>query len=361
MPTTTGMVGSGFYDRNSNAQLVSIQLVSDWIAGAVAELTLPPESKPITVLDLGSSEGRNATLAMATVVEAVRRRRPNQPIQIFYSDLPSNNFNGLFRNLQEASRAGSPQAEVYSFATGGSFYGQLVPSGTVHFATTFTSLLWLDQLPAVPVPDFVCYRRPHPPRAGLGPVPAEVVAAFSQQAERDLVHFLEARARELAPGGKLLIVSPGDAPDQCICDGLYDVLNDACLDLVAAGRVARARYEGLTVPIYFRTLTELRAPFDDVESPVHDLFGIDRAETLEVPTPFIAAYQQGGDVTAFAEDYTGFLRAFSEPVVQAALAAGEPERGIIDELYERVRARLLAEPERYLFRYFLPCILLTRR
>ena len=61
-----------------------------------------------------------------------------------------------------------------------------------------------------------------------------------QQAERDLVNFLALRARELAPGGKLLIASPGDAPDQRICDGLYDVLNDACLDLVASGRVARA-------------------------------------------------------------------------------------------------------------------------
>jgi hypothetical protein len=91
------------------------------------------------------------------------------------------------------------------------------------------------------------------------------------------------------------------------------------------------------------------------------LFRIDRAETLEVPTPFIKAYHEGGPVTAFAEDFTGFLRAFSEPLAQAALTADESEPGIIDELYDRVRARILAEPDRYLFRYFLPTILLTRR
>src|SRR5262249_26833521 len=192
-------------------------------------------------------------------------------------------------------------------------------------APSLNALLWLDQLPAVAVPDFVCYRRPHPPKAGLS-VPANVIAAFRQQAEQDLVHFLEARARELVPGGKLLIVTPGDAPEQRICDGLYDVLNDACVDLVASGRVARARYERLTMPLYFRTLTELRAPFNDAASPVHDLFRIDRAETLEVPTPFIKAYQQGGPVTTFAEDFTGFLRAFSEPLAQAALTAGASQR-----------------------------------
>jgi hypothetical protein len=354
------MKGSGFYDRHSTAQLASIKLVADWIAVAVAEMTLPPQDRPITILDLGSAEGGNAVFAMALVVDALRKRRQDQSIQITYSDLASNNFNGLFRNLHESRRAGNRQKGVYSSATGGSFYSQLMPPGTVHFATSFNAVLWLDQLPAVEVPDFVCYRRAHPPRAGLN-APASVVAAFTQQAEHDLVHFLTARARELVPGGKLLIVTPGDAPEKRLCDGLYDVLNDACLDLVASGRVARSRYERLTMPLYFRTLTELRAPFDDTSSPAHDLFRIDRAETLEVPTPFIKAYEQGGPVTTFAEDFTGFLRAFSEPLAQAALTADESEHGIIDELYERVHARLLAEPDHYLFRYFLPSILLTRR
>ena len=360
MPATTGMKGSGFYDRHSTAQRASIEFVLDWITGAVADLTLPSPNQPITVLDLGSSEGSNAIVAMATVIQAVRRRTPDQPIQIIFSDLPTNNFNGLFHNLHKARQAGSPQTEVYASATAGSFYGPLRPSGTVHFATSFNAVLWLDKLPAVAVPDFVCYRRPHPPRADLK-VPDAVVDAFRKQAERDWVRFLEARARELAPGGKLLVTTPGDAPDQRLCDGAYDLLNDACLDLVASGKVSRANYERLVIPVYFRTLAELRAPLDDDGSPLRALFSVDRAETLEVPTPFIVAYQRGGPVNALAEDYTGFLRAFSEPLARAALAPTESEAGIIDELYERVRARVVAEPERYLFHYFLPSILLTRR
>lgn len=360
MPTTSGMKGSGFYDRHSTGQRASIKLVIDWIGAAVGEMILPSQDQPITVLDLGSAEGRNAIFAMDAVTEALRKRRENQPIQIIYSDLHSNNFNGLFRNLHESRLAGNRQKEVYYNATGGSFYDQLVPSATVHFATSFSAVLWLDHLPKVGIPDFICYRRPHPPKAGLS-VPDSVARAFKQQAEQDLMRFLEARARELRPGGKLLIVTPGDASEQRICDGLYDALNDACVDLVASGRVARAQYEQLTIPVYFRTLDELRAPFEGASSPVRQLFRIDRAETLEVPTPFIAAYRQGGPVTTFADQFTGFLRAFSEPVVHAALAKDESDRVIVDELYERVRARILAEPERYVFRYFLPSILLTRR
>jgi len=65
---------------------------------------LPDPAQPVTVLDLGSSEGRNAIRVMARIV-ATLRRRTNQPLQTIFSDLTTNNFNGLFANLEEARRA----------------------------------------------------------------------------------------------------------------------------------------------------------------------------------------------------------------------------------------------------------------
>jgi hypothetical protein len=49
-----------------------------------------------------------------------------------------------------------------------------------------------------------CHQRPHPPRPGLTMSP-EATAGFRRQAEQDLVLFLQCRARELVPGGKLLL------------------------------------------------------------------------------------------------------------------------------------------------------------
>ena len=66
-------------------------------------------------------------------------------------------------------------------------------------------------------------------------------------------------------------------------------------------------------------------------------------------------------VAAYAGAYTGFLRAVSEPVVREALNQPEGDVRTLECLYERIRARLLAEPERYLFRYILVAVLLTRR
>jgi cyclopropane-fatty-acyl-phospholipid synthase len=359
MPATTGMKGAGYYDRHSGAQLSSIQALQGWLDDAVAGLPLPAPPQPVTVLDLGSSEGGNAVRLMAAIVAGLRRRTA-QPLRTIFSDLASNNFNQLFANLEEAQRAGLFPAGVYPAAVGGSFYGPLLPPGTVHLAVSFNAIQWLDRLPAVPLPDLVAYRRPHPPRPGATVSP-EATAAFTRQAEQDLVRFLECRARELVPGGQLLLASPGDTDRACVTDGLSDLLNDACLDLVAAGRLGREQYERLTMPCYWRTVAELLAPLERAGSPVRGAFAVERAEALEAPTPFVVEFRRGGDVAAYAGAYTGFLRAISEPVVRAAFNQPDGEGGAVGGLYERVRARLLAEPQRYSWRYIVVAALLTRR
>jgi hypothetical protein len=55
------------------------------------------------------------------------------------------------------------------------------------------------------------------------------------------------------------------------------------------------------------------------------------------------------------------LRAVTEPVVWATLRRPERQAATVESLYERVRARLLAEPERYSWRYIQVAALLTRR
>src|SRR5271154_4087208 len=84
MPATTGMKGAGYYDQHSTAQLSAIQALQHWVDDAVANLPLPTCDQPVTVLDMGSSEGRNAVRLMATIVTGLRRRT-DQPLQTIYS------------------------------------------------------------------------------------------------------------------------------------------------------------------------------------------------------------------------------------------------------------------------------------
>jgi hypothetical protein len=337
----------------------SIHALQDWVEEAVGNLRLPAASQPVTVLDLGSSEGRNAIAVMAGIVQGLRQRT-RQTLRPVFSDLASNDFNQLFANVEEARRRGLFGPGVFPAAVGGSFYSPLLPPATVHLATSFNAIQWLDRLPTNSLPDGVGYLRPQPHRPGPAMRP-EVTAAFTRQAEEDLVRFLECRARELVSGGKLLVAGPGDSDQARVGDGIADLLNDACLDLVAAGRLQREEYQRLKMPCYFRTAEEMVAPLERRDSPVWGAFTVDRVETLEAPAPFLVEFRRGGDVTAYARAYAGFLRAITEPVVRAALNHGGHDAATVESLYVRIRARLLSEPERYLFRYIVVAVLLTRR
>jgi hypothetical protein len=356
MPSTPGMKGEGYYDRHSGAQRAANKIVESWLVDAAASIALPAPPQPVVILDLGSSEGRNAIDGMRVVAE-VLRQRTEQPIQTVYSDLASNNFNRLFANLESAAPF---PPNVFASAAAGTFYGVVMPPRTVHLATSFNSILWLDRLPSVPVPDFVAYRRPHPPRPGLNTT-AEQHAAFTSQARHDTIHFLQARASELVPGGKLVLATPGDDARGRCCDGLYDSMNDACLDLVKAGRVPRERYERLVIPVYFRTMEEVVGPLEAKDSPLCGAFSVDRLETLQSVTPFEAEFDRTGNAEAFADGFAGFLRAFSEPVVRAALVEPGEDGSVVDELFARLHQRLVAEPARYRFHYVLVAACLTRR
>ena len=128
MPTTTGMKGAGYYDRHSTAQQSAIRALQDWVEAAVADVLLPAHDEPVTVLDLGSSEGGNAIRLMASIVAGLRRRT-DQPLRTIYSDLPSNDFNRLFANLEEVRGAGLVVAGVYPEAVGGSSTARCCPRG----------------------------------------------------------------------------------------------------------------------------------------------------------------------------------------------------------------------------------------
>jgi hypothetical protein len=359
MPTTTGMKGAGYYDRHSTLQQSANQALRDWVDAAVADIALPARDEPVTVLDVGSSEGGNAIRLMASIVAGLRRRT-DQPVRTIYSDLPSNEFNRLFANLEEARSAGLIVAGVYAEAVGGSFYGPLLPAGTVHLATAVNAIHWLDALPSILLPDSVVYRRPHPARPGLD-APPEITAAFARRAELDLTRFLECRARELVPGAKLLLAGPGDGDELPCAEGIIEVLDDACLDLVASGRLGREAYERLVMPWYFRTVAELLAPLDREDSPVRGAFAVDRAEAREVPPPFLEDFRRHGDAAAYAAACTGFLRAITEPVVRAAFRRPEGASDAVEFLYQRIRDRLLADPSRYAWSYIMVAALLTRR
>ena len=144
-------------------------------------------------------------------------------------------------------------------------------------------------------------------------------------------------------------------------DGIFDVLNDALLETLDAGLIDRDGYEAFYHPVYFRTLDELTAPMVDDKSPCRKFFALDRAETYEVPVPFVEEFQRTGDVEQFARDYTSFFRVVTEAGVRLTFAGHPDLDALVDDIYGRTERLIRDDPERYEFHYVALAALLTRR
>ncbi len=115
----------------------------------------------------------------------------------------------------------------------------------------------------------------------------------------------------------------------------------------------------LILPVYFRTLEELVAPIE-ADDDIAKAFRIEKAEVREVPAPFNVERENTGDVTVWACSYAGFLRAFTEPILAAAIPDELSGSEIVQEVYRRVEHRLATDPGRYEFHYIALGALLTR-
>jgi hypothetical protein len=358
MPTTTGMKAGGFYDAHSGAQRAALDVFLPWLEEVISENLLPVERRPIGLLDLGSSEGANAIHAMGRLVEALRRKT-SEPIWVFFDDLPTNDFNRLFANLYPKGDPALPGADVYAAAVGGSAFGRVVPDASLQLATSYNAIGFLETLPSSPLPNYVLPMAPGASRNGVGVTPAEH-EPFRRQAAMDMRRFYEARAAELASGGRLLVQVFGRDGDVSTSHGIYDVLSDALLDLVDEGSLSQDFYRDLVFPVYFRSLDELIEPIA-CDTALAGAFQIERAEAKEVAVPFNTRLTADGDLAAWAESYTGFLRAFTEPVLVPRLKDAPGAAQIVDAVYLRVQEHLRAEPARYDFRYIALGVLLSRR
>lgn len=356
--TTTGMVGGGFYDANSAPQWRAIEAVFPLITNAMATLEVEGEGT-IWLADFGCSEGHNSIAVMAEALDTLLPRTPRS-IQTIHSDLPTNDFSKLLLNIRSDGRSVFGSEKVFSCVVAGSMYDQLVPDGSLHLATTFNAIGFLSRRPLSQLPDYIFPNGPSAARSN-GKVSETDRQTFAELAKQDVASFLKVRARELAPGGKLIAQVFGRDSDASTSDGIYDLLNDAVLAFVENGEISRDAYARYYQPVYMRSLEELTAPATDPSYAVSDLFKLEQSMSYEVPVPFNEAFQRNGNLTEYAAQYVDFFRAFTEAVLRNALPDSPGRDKLVNKVYTKALELLMANPDAYPFRYIGVAMLLTRK
>jgi hypothetical protein len=304
MDAGTTVRGADFYNFHAVPQHAAavngaLPMLEEAIAGFRAAVTADrgtgQSRSPIVVGDYGCAGGRNSIEPIAAMIAGIRSVHPTRPIVVAYIDQPANDFSPLFHD--EADNA---DPMVFPIIVGRSFYGPVLPPGTVSLGWSSHSVHWLSRAPTI-VPDHVF----------IPMATEEVRERWAARAAADWHAFLAHRAAELEPDGQLVIELAALGPDGTGgSEPLYGVLDEAIAILVERGRLAKAEADRIAMPVYNRTERELISPFQSAE--IGALLRLDALRIRSSPDPFLEAFERTGDARAFAACWTATVRAFSE-------------------------------------------------
>ncbi len=331
---------AGVYNKSSRVQAGGLRAALPLLEQAARSAVLPPGNEPLVIADYGSSAGHNSLLPMGVAIAALRGRvGEGRPISVVHTDVPGNDFAGLFDTLlndPDSYRRGA--RAVYSSAVGQSFYEQILPPDSVSLGWSSWAVQWLSHTPA-PIPDQIqaSYSRD-----------GSVRAAYERQGADDWRRFLLHREKELRSGGRLVVITMALQDDgsfgyELILPALYEAL----LDLVRERLIGEQEVHRMVIPTVGRRRIDFLAPFDSAGR-----FGRLAVETAEVflgEDGIWAEYERDRDKAAFGARWAAFCRASVFQTLSLGLdgGAGDPRHAdFVSMLERRLAARLASAPAR---------------
>jgi salicylate 1-O-methyltransferase len=327
------------YTVSSRLQAAGLRPAIALFEQAADTVPIPRAPQPIVIADYGASTGHNSLLPISAALPVLRgRTRPEHSILVVHTDVPDNNFTVLFETLaDDPDTYLHADGATFASAVGRSFYGQIIPSNSVHLGWSSWAIQWLSRVPA-PIPDHVY---------AVYSADDDVRAAYARQAAYDWHEFVAFRGRELCPGGKLVVLTvaideDGEAGYRPLLGALVDTLDE----MTADGFLTADEAHRMCVPIAARRKADFLAPF--APSGRFERLSIEHLEVFNAEDRFWTQYQIDHDATAFATLWTAFSRASIFPTLSTALAHGRDDprsKQFVDRLEAGMIRRLAAAPE----------------
>ena len=219
-----------------------------------------------------------------------------------------------------------------------------LPPGSVHVAVTGTAMHWVADSAGLASTGSVFPGYPdHIDEAER--------RAWREAAARQWQRLLEIRAMELAPGGRFIAALPASPAPDPERTGLYvEIIGDmnrVLADWRRAGRIGAATVAAVVVPVWMRTLDEIRDPFEAGGGRVAGL-ELESAELFRLDNPY-----WHDDPAVFARGYVRSVLAWGGPLLHRAFAReGEDRaRGLLADFLRALEERVADAPDRYRWDY----------
>ena len=332
-------MGSATYTASSRLQAAGLSTAIALFEQAARAVPLPRAPQPIAIADYGAAAGYNSLLPIGAAIGALRARtRPDHAILVAHTDLPGNDFTALFTTITEDPDSYlAKDPATFASAVGRSFYQQILPSDSIALGWSSWATHWLRRVPA-PIADHIHIAHSADEAAHR---------AYWRQAADDWHDFLAYRGREIAPGGRLVILTLGlDSADKAGFGGVMDALLESLQQLTTERIIGEPELARMAIPTVGRTEKELLAPFSP--SGRFEGLSVEHLDLFDAEDRFWSRYQLDGDAGALGARWAGFARAAVFPTLMTALDSGPADprtADVIARLESDVAARIAARPQ----------------
>ena len=354
---TMAMKGGGYYSQRTQGAKDVIDNAVKMLLDAAQVVPEPSKGQPIRLADFGAADGGTSAAAWRKCIEHLRDRFTQAQIQVTYTDLPSNDFSSLFKNLLGFGSSGANTfltdiENVFVNACGIGFHEQLLPNETLDIGFSATAMHYISEKP--------CTIDDHVHMVGAS---GDALAAFAQQAKHNWEDLLLARARELRPGGRLVILNFGiDKQGRYLGNtggiNMFDTFAELWSNMRNEGIITSDEFQNTAFPQYYRTVEEFCAPLKDQSSAVYQAgLRLVSAKTGVLGCPYRRAFDEAkGSMSnrEFAVSYIPTLRSWSEAVFINGLSGERPQEEkdqIVDQFYQRYEDRVADNPDGHAMDY----------
>jgi hypothetical protein len=219
---------------------------------------------------------------------------------------------------------------IYACGVGRSFFQNVLPSNSVNFGWCAYAAQWLSCIPAVTVNHL-----------WFGRLNASARSIYEQQAAQDWETFLTLRAKELRPGGRLVVVFPGTGS----CEAIADHADAVIADMAKEGAISATERSRMVPACWLRSERDYLAPFQSSGQFMNLI--VEHCESMPQADAVWAQYQKDGQAESLAIKHAAFFRATFLPSLIAALAGADDLqvcRAFADRFESGLRQRLAHEP-----------------
>lgn len=332
------------YSLNTLGAKLCLEAAWDLVEKSIGAIASPAS---IVMADYGVADGGTPSGLWQRILQKLRNKNPQTPIQLIFNDLPSNNYNAL---AQQASHFMEMNSDVWVSMVPQSFYQTVCSPNQIDFGFSSTAMHWLSQRP---------HHLAQHTHINAWNKPEDKVA-FQAQSAADWTTILLARAQELKAGGQFVGVNlstdaEGRYLGQNFVDqNMHDVLHNIWKEMLSKGLIQSQEYINATFQNYYRTEAEFTVCLQDPQSEVYQAgLRLGEIRTQHIPCPYRQQYNQDGNIDQFAKGLTETIRSWSEHTFRAALEnRSEVESShLLNHFYSQFEEQVKLHPNEYSMDY----------